>query len=559
MDGVQENAPPDVPKGASDSAANGFFTPTGKVAVRGGSQTKLTHTLANKVLYLRPYTAVGAIAVAHTDGSTLHKLIRLTTDIAFFTGVEATSTHDLVWNSANVARPHAAELFERLYVADATTTYANRHPLKVVDANGVVASVSHDLGGGAQAMKPYVVEEYNSHLFTAGYDNATLSDDAPHMVRHSLLGTAPDAAGGFDADAYLVLGARGQRVTGLKKGRGLLLAAKAGEMFRISGFGRGLPGWQFQVEQVNNTLGMGVSNPLALTFAGDYWYGLGESGPFRTNGFDVESLVGARKRSWAKVTNLAYSWVTYHPDRDCVLFGVNQTPVPSGRSATYPTTIWVWDCQREVWAGDISCSADIHYAHAIPTNTVQGPTAAPSSLAVTHASAALTTVAITWANGDSSAATEIWVRNVTDGGSSALHQTAAAGATSATVTGLSQGKKYAVKVRHNKSSITTDFTAESDAFTLLPAPGLAGVGAGTAVDLTASVAVATATRVYFERVTTPINDQAVTAAGEYIYEDTGLTVNTNYDYRARIRSTNWPAAIEYSAYTSITVNTGDAV
>lgn len=538
-----ENAPPDSPIGAADSASNVFYTPPGKAAVRGGSQVKRTLT-AQRILYLRPFTPVGAIAVAHADSATKHYLFRLTTDMAFYTGSEATSYHDLIWNSATPARPHAAELFERLYVADATTGYSARHALKVVQSDGTVASVSHDLGGGSEAMKPYVVEEYNSHLFTAGYDNKTLAADAPHMVRHSYLGVEPSASGGFDANAYLVLGARGQRVTGLKKGRGLLLATKANEMYRISGFGRGVAGWQFQVEQVNNTLGLGVSNPLALCFAGEYWYGIGESGPFRTNGFDVESLVGARKRSWSKVTNLTYSWCSYHPDRDCVLFGLNQTPVPSGRSATYPTVIWVWDCQREVWAGDITCSADVHYAHAIPTATVQGPTAAPSALAVTHASATLTGITVTWTNGDATAATEVWLRDKTTGGSYYLWSTVAAGLTTTALGSLTAGRNYEAKIRHIKSGVVTDFADVADAYTLIPPPSLVGV-VDSYMDAEVTVAAGDLT---FEKDTVVVETRTIAEVGAIRAATVPLTGS---DYRARITNTAWPVAIQASAYSNV--------
>lgn len=515
------------------------------------------------MLYLRPFTPVGAIAIAHTTGSTKHKLWRLTSDMAFYTGVEATSTHDLVWDKATVGRPIGAELFEKMFIADATVDYAARKGLVCVDSAGTVTNVSFDLGGGAEQLKPYVCEEFNNHLFVAGYENKTTGADTPATLRHSYLGISPEAAGGFDPLAYNYIGAKGQRITGLKKGRGLMLVAKSNELYRVTGFGIAKPGWTFAVEMVQNTQGLGVSNPYAFCYAAGatggpgYWYGVGEGGPWRSDGFSVESIVAARGRSWPLITNLAYSWVIYHPDRKCVLFGLNQTPVPSGKSATYPTVIWAWDTQREVWATDISAPAgsgftgDFHYAHAIPATTVLGPSAAPTGLAFTHASAALTTVAATWVNGDATATTELWVRD-NESGASVLWATALAAAVSATLTGLVQGKNYKVKVRHMKNAIATDFTAETDAYTLLPAPSTCNTGSRskTVVNVGATVDVGTATRVYFERNTVPVNDQAVTAAGVYSFNDTGLTCGTSYTWRARIYSSNWPVAIQYSGYTS---------
>ena len=525
------------------------------MAVRGGSQVKQTLSAANKVLYLRPFTPVGAIAVAHTDTSSKHKLWRLTTDMAFSTGVEATSTHDLLWGKATPARPIGAELFEKMFLADATIDYTARQGLVCVDGSGTVTPVAFDLGGGSETLKPYVCEEFNNHLFIAGYENKTLSADAPATIRHSYLGISPEAVGGFDTLAYLYCGAKGQRVTGMKKGRGLMLVAKNNELYRITGFGIAKPGWTFAIEMVQTTQGLGVANPYALCYAAGsaggpgYWYGIGEAGPFRSDGFSAEFLGLPRESSWNKITNLAYAWVIYHPDRNVVLFGMNQTPVPVGRSATYPTVAWIWDCQRERWISDIAMSADMAYAQAIPTTTVMTPTGAPTGLAITHATAGLTTVDATWTNTDATASTELWAR--TGGGVSVLWATAVPGAVSITLTGLVAGQKYLVKIRHMKTGVGTDFTAETAAYTLLPAPGFTADLIGqTDCEIGATVSVDHATQVYFERSGVPINDQVVTGVGEYAYDDTGLTCNTFYTWRARIFAFDWPAAIQYSAYTS---------
>jgi hypothetical protein len=563
--GTNENAPPASSKsvdgvGTVDAAQNLFATGPGKLAVRGGSQVKRTLT-CDRALYLRPYTPTGAVAMAHANGSTNHRIWRLTSDLAFVTGTEATSRHDpgASWNKVTPARPIGTELFEKLFVADATVDYATRSGLFAMDASGTITAVSFDLGGGSEQLKPYVAEEYNNHLFVAGYENKTLSNDSPSILRHSYLGVSPEAAGGFDPLAYNFIGAKGQRITGLKKGRGLLLVAKANEIYRVSGFGIAKPGWTFAVEAVEGTQGMGVSNPYAFCYAGGadadgkgYWYGIGESGPFRSDGYSCESLVPARRRSWKTITNLAYSWVQYHPDREVVLFGMNQTPVPTGRSATYPTVIWVWDCQREIWISDIKMSADVMYAYAVPSTTSQAPLVAPSALAFTHASSTLTTVAATWTNGDASANTEIWVRdNAT--GASTLWTTAAPGATSATITGLVQGTHYKVRIRHTRSGITTDFTGELDAYTLLPAPTSITryhIPTTTTAFISVSVPVGTATRVYLRRDGIDVADQAVTAPAAYQFANSGLSAGITYAFTARIRSTDWPAAIEYSAFSS---------
>lgn len=553
--------------GTCDSASNLFATGPGKLAVRGGSQVKQTLN-CDRALYLRPFTPTGAVAVAHTDGATKHHFWRLTSDLAFFAATEVLSETDLTpsWDKATPARPVGAELFEKMFLCDATVAYATRAGLVSVDSNGTKTDVSFDLGGGAEQLRPYVCEEYNNHLFIAGYENKALGVDAPATVRHSYLGISPEAVGGFDPLAYEYIGAKGQRVTGMKKGRGLLLVAKPNELYRITGFGVAKPGWTFTTEMIQNTQGLGVSNPYALCYAGaggygmgsgyrydpkGYWYGIGEAGIFRTDGFTTDLLVQLRRRSWPKITNLAASWVAFHPDRNAVLFGMVQSQPPAGRSTVYPTIVWVWDCQREVWISDIQMSADLMYAHAIPTTTTFGPQAMPSALAFTHASAALTTVAATWTDGDAGASTEFWVRD-NAGGASVLWSTQAPTVAAATLTGLTQGIDYKVKIRHIKSGIASDFTAEVDAYTLLPTPPSCGTGSRTqtTVNVGAAALVNTATRIYFERDGNPVNDQAVTAIGTYDFNDTGLTCNTSYTWRARIYSSNWPVVIQYSGYAS---------
>lgn len=558
MGGINENAPPATAKpdgvtGTLDQAVNLFATGPGKLAVRGGSKVKQTFSSALKVLYLRSFTPTGALAIHHADSPPSHHYAsRLTTDLAFFTGVEATSQAGLGgvigWTKDTPGRPIGAELFEKMFIADATIDYSTRAGLCSIDGAGTVTAVAFDFGGGAETLKPYVCEEYNNHLFIAGYENKTLSAESPAYLRHSFLGVSPEAVGGFDTDAWLIVGAKGQRITGLKKGRGLLLVAKANELWRVSGFGIAKPGWTFAIESVESTQGMGVSNPYALCYAGGdlkgYWYGIGESGPWRSDGFTVESLVKPRRRSWAKATNLGFSWVCYHPDRDVVLFGLNQTPVPSGRSATYPTVAWVWDCQREVWISDITMSADMTIAAAIPTSTVLGPTATPNTLALTHASATTSTVAATWVNGDVTASTELWVRAVSGGGS-VLWATAAPAATSATLTGLSAGVNYKVQIRHVKSGVASDFVAEVDAYTVLPAPSLT-YNTDFVPVLRAAVTINHGV-VRFEKDAVEVDSFTVTAAGNY--NSSAWSAGT-HTYRSRLSDASWPAAIQFSAYSN---------
>jgi len=406
-----EGAEPDVARdqqgirGILASALNFMPTPAGKLAVRGGTslQRSFTDGSSNpisRMLTLAPYTPTGAVVAGFSSALSKHYLWRLTSDMAFYTGVEATSRIDLTaapstaWSVAAEARPVMAELFEKMFICDANATAGSRHTLLAVDSTGVVQEPQFNISGGLASLRPYCLEEFNNVLFVAGYDS-NAAPNAPEMVRHSFLGRDPASATGFDADAYNIIGAKGQRVTAMRKGKNLLLVSKSNELYRVTGAGRGRAGWQYAVDRVSSSLGLGASNPLALTFADPYWYGIGFSGPFRTNGFTIEAMVLPRRLSWNSVTNVDKAFVAHHPDRQVIVFGVNRTPAPAGYSTTYPYEFWIWDIVREAWVSDMRVSAGIFYMAGITTVTAQAPAAVPGLPAVTDSAAGLTSVRIT--------------------------------------------------------------------------------------------------------------------------------------------------------------------
>lgn len=480
---IQDAEPGVVPLGAIAEGENFVARPAGLQTTRGGSRivqtlrddagspAELTH-----VCLLAPFTPIGALAVGWSDGRNRHYAYRLTPDLAFFSGAEATSRHDLTaapstsWNNgASPARPVGAELFEKFFLADATIDYASRNEFLSLDEAGVILRPTFSFdGGAAEALRPYCLEEYNGVLFLAGYGDGT-AEDAPETLRHSFLARSPDAADGFDKDAYLLLGAKGQRVTALRKGRGLLLAAKDKDFFRITGFGRAYPGWQYTVENVSNSEGFGVANPHALCFAEGQWYGIGAQGPLRTDGYVVESLSGPRQRGWRAIDQASNAWVAHHPERRVILFGVHPSTASAGRSATYPWVVWVWDLERSVWQTDWKFGADFFMAAAVATSTAVGPTAAPSAPNTTAATTSGYTA--NWTNGDSAALTEVWEKDGA-GGTWALVDTIAAGTATAARTGRTSHTQYYWKVRHRKNGITSAFTAETSAQTLIAAPAL---------------------------------------------------------------------------------------
>jgi len=268
---------------------------------------------------IHPFSPVGMVAVSFSEGAEKHYATRLTTDGDFYTGTEATSRTDLTaspstsWDTTEPARPTAAELWEKLFLADGTVDYADRSTFLSLDATGTVLEPHFAFdGGSSQALKPYCLEEFNNVLFLAGYGDETVGD-RPEMIRHSFLGKSPDAADGFDSAAWIMIGAKGQRVTAMCKGDTALLVAKTNELYRISGYGRAYAGWQYEVEHIQQSLGLGCYGPYALCFAQGYWYGVGQNGPFRTDGVDVQALRGPREHAWALVSSPEAFSVDYHP------------------------------------------------------------------------------------------------------------------------------------------------------------------------------------------------------------------------------------------------------
>lgn len=567
---VQDVEPGVLPLGHIVEGQNFVALPAGRQVTRGGSRVMLTlHGVGgvgeeevNQVCLLAPFTPVGMVAVSWLDSTNKHYAYRLTADCAFVTGTESTSRVDLTaapstgWaNTTTPARPVAAELFEKLFLVDATTAHASRNMLLSMDSTGTILMPTFAFAGGAaSALTPYTCEEYNGVLFIAGYGDEG-DKDRPEILRHSFLAKSPDAADGFDADAYLLLGAKGQRVTALRKGRGLLLAAKGHEFYRITGFGRAYPGWQYQVENVQNTLGLGVLAPHALTFAEGYWYGTGAQGPFRTDGYVVESLTGPRQRGWRSMDNVDRAFVTYHPDRRAILFGVHPTTASSGKSATYPWTQWVWDIERSTWQTDWVHAVAPGFVMMTPvsTSTALGPTASPSSPSTSAETP--TGYTANWTNGDATAETEVWQKVDTTGTWTKVADVAAGTATKALT--LHSHTLVYWKARHRKNGVVTPFTAETVARSNirtsdLTVKGTAGSKKYIGGFCDGRVVMSLERSAIGAGVWSVVQTQTITATPTYSDNSYLFLVDTGYDYRVRGTDAAWsPTAGAYS--TTLTV------
>ena len=496
-----EDAEPDTVEGAGalDDGLNLMAQSGRRRIVRGGARVAQTFgdVTSNPVTNCWGpfrYTASGAVAVAHVPANSKHYAYALTDECAFVAATEALSRGDLSWNSATAGRPLAVELFEKVYFVDATES-ASRQGMSVgVWASGAwtVTQPTYDLdgsGGSPGVLRAYTAEVFNGVLFVSGYDSesAPSSGNAPHLLRHSLLGTDPSASGGFDPNAYAILGAKGQYVRAMKSGRTVMLAAKGSELYAISGFGRSLPGWQYQIQQVSNSLGAGCTNPYALDHAYGTWYGVGRVGPWRCNGDTVELLRAGRDRSWGRVQNVQLATVTAHPDRRQVWFGFHEV----GRSgyAVAPCTYWVWDLEREQWDVNQRTNRSYHYLGTVLQGASVAPDGTPGAPAQDTDDSAFfpDAIEITFTPADTAAQTEVWYRNAT-GGASTLFATLADGLSRARLSGLSGSSQYYVKLRHSRSGVVSDFSNETLCYTrMIPNPVYAGTVATTDTETSRTV------------------------------------------------------------------------
>jgi hypothetical protein len=563
VQGVVEGAEPGtLAVGTIEEGKNFVPTRAGRQRTRGGSRIMLTlkddnSTPANlaHVCAIVPFTGVGGLIIGWSDTENAHYAYRVTADMGYEPNEAGsiknlTTTPSTTWDNASApARPVMAEVWEKMFIADATTTFSARNELLGFNNAGTVTLPKFVFGSGsATALQPYCLEEYNGVLFVAGYGTEDSGDlDRPEFLRHSFLGKSPDAADGFDKDAWALIGSKGQRITALRKGRSILLVAKENEFYRVTGFGRAFAGWQYQIEPVENTQGLGIVNPKALIFAEGWWWGVGAQGPLRTDGFGVESLVGPRRVSWRGIDSVAEAWVAYHPERRLVLFGLHPTEAESGRSDTFPWRVWAWDIERSVWQPNHEFGADLFHASALTTTAGGGgPSAAPSSPSTS--SITETGYTANWTNGDANAETELWEKKGS-GGTWDIFRTVAAGVTSFAQTGNTSYTEYFWRVRHTKSGIKSQFDVDAgtSAKTLISKPGCtaAQMGVSSFIEVTLTQN-ADGTDLEVQRQVdsggyTVWQTFSAEPSGTFVVSDISRACGQIVDYKARSRDSSWPA------------------
>lgn len=590
VQGLVEGAEPGtLAPGTIAEGKNMVPTPAGRMRTRGGSRIMLTlreaagETEIDHVLAITELTGIGAIVIGWDEGQLQHYAWLVTAAMDWALGgppttqaasrfALGTGTNVATWDGGTYAtapaRPNMAEVWEKMYVADATVDISARSELVSIDTGGTVTATDFDFAAGTDApMQPYCIEEYNGVLFVAGYGTED-DKDRPEYLRHSFLGKSPDASDGFDADAWNLIGSKGQRITALRKGRGLLLVAKNNEFYRVSGFGRAYAGWQYQVEPMSDTSGLGITNPKALIFAEGFWWGVSASGPIRTDGFSVELLVGPRKPSWRGINKLEEAWVAYHPERRLMLFGFHPEETEGSRSATFPWRVWAWDMERSVWQPDLEFGADITHASVLnagagSSSSSGAPSGPPTSPVTSSESTAGYTA--TWTTGDADATTEFWEKDPDTGAWGIISTFAAGVVTTGGLSGRSNYSTYYWRVRHSKNGIKSAWDNESGtiAQTLIAAPTLSAAQSGggplAKIDITQNAG-GSDVEVYRDingAGYTLWNTYSAQSEGDFTVYDSSQECGVDLDYKALSSDATWPTTDSVdSSIGSVDLTTG---
>lgn len=533
-----------IPVGVMDSCYNFVRTADGRLAVRGGSQAKLTLNDTNNmtsVLAMERYSQDGSIIVAHDTVGAQHHFFLYSADL----GTLVHKNSLLGWSGAEPSRPRAVELFEKLYVTDATEGIAGRQQMVAISADGTQTNVQPNIGGsGTEILHPYCAAVYNNVLFIAGQDFG--ETDAPAMVRHSFLGQDPSVAAGWDPLAFNTIGAAGEYVRAMEPGNSILLIAKESELYRLTGFGQALPGWQYRVQPVDNTDYLGVKWPGALRYAEGYWYGVAESGPWRSDGQTTEILVRPRLRSWQQVTALDRAVVRYDPFRRVIMFGF----VIAGQ--TQISRVWLWDIDAEHWVSDWILPVTVNDFVAVAEAGLAAPTGAPGTPSITHTSATLTTVTGVAVLTDTSASTEIWIDR---GAGFVKDQVLVPAATAFTISGLTNSTAYPIQARHIKNGIASGYGGVAFGYTLLQSPQLsASVIGPSEIDLTL-VQQSAGSDLKLLNDSVLIKTWAAQPNGTVTFANTSLSSGTQYTYVAESFRGDWPSAIQTSAPVTVMATT----
>lgn len=423
---------------------------------------------------------------------------------------------------------------KRLYVAD----FDEQQITKYWDGSAISAlQVDFDNSGSAEDIKYHYVFPYQFHLWGAGFYQATAA--RKEMLRFSQPGLIPaddpDTAAGtlvewFVAD-FRGVGRRGDKIMNMNIAGGPLAIFKDRQTYAL--FGYDSQSWA--VRQLSERAG--AVGPYASASTGDglcfFW---SERGPHVTDGQSVTDISESVRKHVLEAEVSDTITVGFSPDDGLVYFFY-----PRGGSTT-PDRWLAFDKERKVWSeGEALATGggvlSIKHLIVIPSTSLPGPVAAPSSLVATASDE--NTIGLSWTNGDIALDTTTEVYLDTSNPPTTLRATLGSGIGTVTVAGLVAKTTYFARVRHLRNIQASSYSNVPSAKTFLARPTVTSAKRITnGVRYTFTNNEAAADIVVERKLSTDSGWAVVTtlvaqAAAVITYDDTTTACGFVYDYRSK--------------------------
>jgi hypothetical protein len=424
---------------------------------------------------------------------------------------------------------------KRLYVAD----YDEQQVTKFWDGSSIASlQVDFDNSGSAEDVKYHYVFPYQFHLWGAGFFQGTTG--RKEMLRFSQPGLIPsddpDTTAGtlvewFAAD-FRPVGRRGDKITNIGVSGGPMIVFKDRQTFAL--FGYDSQSWA--IRQLSERVG--AVGPYASASTGDglcfFWT---DRGPHVTDG--------------QTVTDISDKVVVGFSSDDGVVYFI----YPRGGS-TEPDRWLGFDKERGTWTEGEGFAVgggllQVKHAILVPSVTLPGPVASPSSLALTVLDE--NSISVTWVNGDTALDTATLVNIATSAGGSPVQVAGlASGVTAVGFFGLTPKTTYFVRAYHKRNTIVSGFSNEASAKTKLQRPSALdafSISTGNRVSLFnnesgADIAIESRKATFTvsgsgtvsppDRSFTLITTLAAQSTGTKTYDDTAALSGATYEYRARV-------------------------
>lgn len=445
---------------------------------------------------------------------------------------------------------------KRLYIAD----YDEQQVTKFWDGTSINSlQVDFDNSGAAEDIKFHYVYPYQFHMWGAGFFQGTSARS--EMLRFSQPGLIPaddpDTTAGtlveWHAGDFRSVGRRGDKITCIGTGGGAMIITKAFQTFAL--FGYDSQSWA--VRQLSERAG--AVGPYAGASTGDglffFW---SDRGPCVTDGQQVTDISESVRKHVLEAEVSDLNVTGFSGDDGLVYFGY-----PRGGGSTVPNYWLCFDKERRIWSeGDAIAVGGgvlgIRHLVAVPSTSLPGPAAAPSSLVATPVSESQ--IDLVWANGDIALDTGTEVYLDTSNPPTTLRQTVGSGITTYSVTGLIAKTTYFARVRHIRNIQTSAYSNVPSAKTFLATltnPAAQRVASGVRYTITNNENLAD---IVIERKLSIDSTWAVVTTllaqttGVKTYDDTGTTCGSVYDYRSKVTKAGETDSVYCSTVSSAACN-----